>query len=220
MKKFMKTVTIAALLTGSAYSTIPAESANAAAPAKPVVHEGEQQSNVWDLQHRLIQLGLYKGKLDGIFGPLTKEAVMKFQKNNKLPADGVVGQKTWDALYKTTLQANEIEMLAKVVHGEARGEMFEGKVAVAAVVLNRAQSDKFPDTVKGVIFEPYAFTAVDDGQYYTTPSEDAYRAVYKAIQGWDPSNGAIFYFNPDTAESDWMYTREVIKRIGKHVFMK
>lgn len=113
---------------------------------------------------------------------------------------------------------NDIKLMANAVHGEARGEPYEGQVAVASVILNRAKSDTFPNTVSGVIFEPRAFTAVADGQIYLTPNDTAKRAVIDAINGWDPSGNALYYFNPDTATSPWIWTRPQIKRIGKHIF--
>lgn len=113
---------------------------------------------------------------------------------------------------------NDIQLMANAVHGEARGEPYEGKVAVAAVILNRVQSPTFPNTVSGVIFEPRAFTAVADGQIWLTPNESAKRAVLDAINGWDPTGDATYYFNPDTATSSWIWSRPQIKRIGKHIF--
>jgi len=113
---------------------------------------------------------------------------------------------------------NDIQLMANAVYGEARGEPYEGQVAVAAVILNRVNSPSFPNNIAGVIFEPRAFTAVADGQIWLTPNENAKRAVLDAINGWDPSNNAIYYFNPDTATSPWIWTRPQIKQIGKHIF--
>lgn len=115
---------------------------------------------------------------------------------------------------------NDITLMANAVHGEARGEPYEGQVAVAAVILNRTQDGNFPDTISGVIFEPRAFTAVADGQIWLEPNESARRAVLDAINGWDPSENATYYFNPDTATSPWIWTRPQIKTIGKHIFCK
>lgn len=111
-------------------------------------------------------------------------------------------------------------MMARTVHGEARGEIFEGKVAVAAVIMNRVQSRAFPGSTYGVIFQRNAFTAVNDGQYWLTPNASAYRAVREAAKGWDPSSGATYYYNPVTATDQWIFTRSTIKKIGKHVFAK
>ncbi|MDQ0338907.1 N-acetylmuramoyl-L-alanine amidase [Caldalkalibacillus uzonensis] len=185
-----------------------------------IVDQGDRGGVVWDVQHRLQQLGLYQIKMDGVFGSQTRQAVTQFQRQYGLPATGTVDLQTLRTLRANTFTADEIEMMAKLVYGEARGESFEGQVAVAAVVLNRVNSPKFPNTVKGVIFEPRAFTAVADGQYYQRPNRDAYRAVYHAIRGWDPSEGALYYFNPDVATSGWIWTRPQIKRIDKHIFAK
>ncbi|WP_233711434.1 spore cortex-lytic enzyme [Lederbergia citrisecunda] len=118
----------------------------------------------------------------------------------------------------TGFSQNDINLMANAVHGEARGEPYEGQVAVAAVILNRVNSSTFPNTVAGVIFEPGAFTAVSDGQIYLTPNETSKRAVLDAINGWDPSTGALYYFNPNTATSAWIWTRPQIKQIGEHIF--
>ncbi|GIP14615.1 spore cortex-lytic enzyme [Paenibacillus montaniterrae] len=115
---------------------------------------------------------------------------------------------------------NDIQLMANAVYGEARGEPYEGQVAVAAVILNRVKHPDFPDTVYGVIFQPRAFTAVDDGQIYLSPNETAKRAVRDAINGWDPTYGCIYYFNPNTATSAWIWTRQQILTIGKHIFCK
>lgn len=115
---------------------------------------------------------------------------------------------------------NDIKLMANAVYGEARGEPYEGQVAVAAVILNRVRSSTFPNTISGVIFEPRAFTAVADGQIWLTPNETAKEAVLDAINGWDPSSNATYYFNPDTATSGWIWTRPQIKQIGKHIFCK
>ncbi len=186
--------------------------------AQTVAKQGDVGGLVWDVQHRLQQLGLYPANLDGHFGPITRQGVIRFQQQHGLTPDGIVGPKTLSLLRFKTFTAEEIEMLAKLVYGEARGEPFKGQVAVAAVVLNRLKHDDFPDTVKDVIFEPRAFTAVADGQYYAKPDKTAYRAVYNAIQGWDPTGGALYYFNPETATSKWIWSRKQITKIGKHIF--
>ncbi|MCA0754096.1 spore cortex-lytic enzyme [Paenibacillus sp. N4] len=116
------------------------------------------------------------------------------------------------------LTDNDLKIMANAVYGEARGEPYEGQVAVAAVILNRLKSQSFPNTIYGVIFQPRAFTAVADGQIWLTPNEKAEEAVMDAINGWDPSGGCLYYFNPDTATSAWIWTRTQIKTIGKHIF--
>lgn len=188
--------------------------------AAPLLQRGSVNGDVWDLQYRLQILGLYKDDLDGKFGANTASAVKQFQRKYGLPADGVVGNQTWTTLKKVSVNRTEMQLLAQLVYSEARGESYVGQVAVAAVVMNRLRSDDFPDTVKGVIFEPYAFTAVDDGQFWLTPNATAYRAAWDAVRGWDPTGGALYYFNPDTATSDWIWTRPQIKQIGKHIFAR
>lgn len=136
-------------------------------------------------------------------------------KQNQAPA-----QKPTAANVPTGFSQNDIQLMANAVYGEARGEPYIGQVAVAAVILNRVESATFPNTVSGVIFEPRAFTAVADGQIWLTPNEQAKKAVLDALNGWDPTGNAIYYFNPDTATSGWIWTRPQIKKIGKHIFCK
>lgn len=198
-------------------SVAPSITANAAAP---VLDKGDREGYVWGLQNRLLQLGIYEGRVDGKFGPLTKQAVKEFQSNYNLPKDGVVGSQTWKTLRNQTFTSDEIQLLAQLVHAEAKGESLKGKVAVAAVALNRIDSNKFPDTVKGVIYEPLAFSPVQDGSFYNPPDKDAYRAVYLATKGWDPTHNSLYFFNPAKAESDWIWTRPQTTQIGKHVFAK
>ena len=192
----------------------------ATALAAPTLQVGSQNGDVWDLQYRLQILGYYKGDLDGRFGGKTYEAVRQFQRDYGLAVDGVAGPRTWQVLKKVSVNQDEMQMMAQLIHGEARGEIYEGQVAVAAVVLNRLQSDLFPDTIKGVIFEPNAFTAIEDGQYWLKPDKTAYKAVWDAVRGWDPSGDALYYFNPDTATSAWIWSRPQIKKIGNHIFAK
>lgn len=198
---------------------------------------GARGDDVYELQARLSYLGYYSGDIDGIFGWGTYWAVRNFQYQFGMKVDGIVGQQTKQMLVKATrdwnadnsgnnnsvtsveqFSSNDIQLMAQAVYGEARGEPYEGKVAVAAVILNRVEDDKFPNTVSGVIFQPGAFTAVSDGQIWLEPDESAYQAVRDAINGWDPSNGALYYFNPDTATSAWIWSRPQIKQIGKHIF--
>lgn len=207
---------IAALGVGTLFAT-PANQANAAAP---VLQKGDQQGHVWGLQNRLLQLGLYKGKVDGQFGPLTQQAVAKYQKQNGLSVDGSVGQSTWNSLENHTFTSKQIQLLAQLVHAEAKGEPLKGQVAVAAVALNRIDSNKFPNTVEGVIYEPLAFTCVPQGTFYDQPNEEAYRAVYLATRGWDPTGGSLYYFNPAKASSSWIWSRPQTVQIGHHIFAK
>lgn len=181
---------------------------------------GSENSDVWDLQYRLRLLGYYKLQLDGQFGIHTNRALKQFQRDYGLRVDGVVGPATWRSLKKVSLSLNEVEWVARAVHGEARGESYEGKVAVAAVIMNRIKSDKFPNTAKGVIFEPRAFTAVADGQIWLTPNDEARFAVRDAVRGWDPTHGSLYYFNPNTATSSWIWSRPQTVQIGKHIFAR
>ena len=197
--------------------TLPGPSAADAAQA-PVLKPGSANGDVWDVQYRLNVLGLYTEALDGVYGPKTAEAVRKFQIRYGLASDGIVGPSTWRALRKYTVNQPEMELLARVVYSEARGEPYEGQVAVAAVVMNRLQSDRFPDTLRGVVFQPGAFTAVDDGQIWLTPNATAYKAAKEAVRGWDPSRGALFYYNPKTAVNKWIRSRPILVKIGNHVF--
>lgn len=186
----------------------------------------------WAVRNFQYQFGL---KVDGIVGPKTKEMLWKATRNwpgaQGNTAAGGGGQKAGNPNPQATASVNkpvrgniqsfsqnDLKLMANAVYGEARGEPYIGQVAVAAVILNRLESPLFPDTVSGVIFEPGAFTAVADGQIWLTPNETAKKAVEDAINGWDPSGGALYYFNPDTATSAWIWTRPQIKRIGKHIF--
>ncbi|SDC32083.1 N-acetylmuramoyl-L-alanine amidase [Melghirimyces thermohalophilus] len=222
-----------AAVIGVTGSVIPAGAQTAEAAAPTTVYYGSENGDVWDLQARLNQLG-YKTELDGIYGLETESKVIRFQTDHGLRIDGIAGPETWSHLKKQTegttgetsdaaglsLSKKDKTLMARAVYGEARGEPYKGKVAVAAVILNRIQSDEFPDTVRGVIMESGAFTAVSDGQIWLKPDEQAYKAVQDAINGWDPSGGATYYFNPDTATSDWIWSRTQIDKIGKHIFSK
>ncbi|MCM3691855.1 spore cortex-lytic enzyme [Neobacillus niacini] len=203
-----------------------------------VLQQGSSGEDVIELQTRLTYNGFFKSKIDGVFGWNTYWAVRNFQDKFGLPVDGVVGAKTKAMLVKATkyqkqgntgsvganvpggYSQNDIQLMANAVYGESRGEPYIGQVAVAAVILNRVQSASFPNTVGGVIYEPGAFTAVADGQINLTPNETAKKAVLDALNGWDPTGNAIYYFNPDTATSSWIWSRSQIKKIGKHIFCK
>lgn len=178
------------------------------------------------IQTKLKRWGYYSGAVDGIYGPLTKKAVRYFQSKNGLVVDGIVGPKTAAALGMrlsssgggVTQSSNDLNLLARCVYAEARGEPYTGQVAVAAVVLNRVKSASFPNTIAGVIYQPYAFTAVDDGQINLTPNQTAYKAAQDALNGWDPTYGCLYYYNPATATSSWIWSRQTVITIGKHVF--
>lgn len=201
--------------------------------AEAALYWGSQGGKVYEVQQKLKQWGYYDGPIDGIYGAQTFEAVKKFQAKNGLKVDGVVGNQTAAALgivlddsgrqdYEPSRGggANEgdIYLLARAVHGEARGEPYIGKVAVAAVILNRVKDPRFPNTIAGVIYQPGAFTAVSDGQINLTPDEESLRAARDAMNGWDPTYGAVYYYNPAKAISDWIWSRPVHIVIGKHRF--
>ena len=172
------------------------------------------------IQQKLKDLGYYFGSVDGIYGNATRNAVVAFQKANGLTADGVAGPKTIAALGLNfnSVTSSDLYLLAKCVHAEARGEPYVGQVAVAAVILNRVKSAEFPNTISGVIYQPWAFTAVNDGQINLEPNDSAYSAAKDAMNGWDPSYGCLYYYNPETATSKWIWSRQTVVTIGKHVF--
>ncbi len=188
--------------------------------------QGSTGSTVKTIQKKLKNWGYYKGSVDGIFGSKTKEAVKFFQRKNGLSADGIVGNKTLSALgisgSSSSVTSNysdaDVALLARLIYGEARGESYTGQVAVGAVVMNRIKSASFPNTMSGVIYQKYAFTCVADGQINLTPNETAKRAARDAMNGWDPSYGAIYYYNPATATSSWIFSRQTTVTIGRHVF--
>ncbi len=172
------------------------------------------------IQQKLKDLGYYKGKIDGIIGKQSIAAIKQFQRDNGLVVDGIVGVKT-AAKLKISLSSQtsgDLYLLAKCVYAEARGESYTGQVAVAAVVLNRVKSPKFPNTISGVIYQPWAFTAVHDGQINLEPNQTAINAAKDAMNGWDPTYGSLYYYNPTTATSKWIYSRQTVVKIGKHVF--
>ncbi len=172
------------------------------------------------IQQKLKDLGYYSGSVDGIYGNATRNAVVAFQKANGLTADGVAGPKTIAALGLNfnSVTSSDLYLLAKCVHAEARGEPYVGQVAVAAVILNRVKDAAFPNTISGVIYQPWAFTAVNDGQINLEPNSTAYQAAQDALNGWDPTYGCLYYYNPTTATSKWIFTRQTVVTIGKHVF--
>ncbi len=195
------------------------------------ITKGKSTQNVKSVQNVLRNSRYYNSAVDGVWGTKTMCAVMAFQSDHGLTVDGVVGSSTERALgislvsgstggNVTTgnISSSELNILARCVYGEARGEPYAGQVAVAAVVLNRVRSSKFPNTVSGVIYQPGAFTAVSDGQINLTPNDTAYSAARDALGGWDPTGGCLYYYNPATATSSWIWTLTVHIKIGKHNF--
>ena len=189
---------------------------------------GSRGTEVRTIQEKLKRWGYYSGSVDGIYGSQTVSAVKRFQKKNGLTVDGIAGTQTLKAMGITSSSSSSsssnnssnVNLLARVVYGEARGEPYTGQVAVAAVVLNRVKSSKFPNTISGVVYQSGAFDAVSDGQINMTPDETAKKAAQDALNGWDPSYGAIYYFNPNTATNKWIWSRPMTVTIGKHRFCK
>ena len=194
-----------------------------------VLKQGSVGAEVKTVQQKLKNWGYYNGAVDGIYGSQTKKAVEYFQRKNGLTVDGIVGKKTLEALgISGSSQSggsgvggysnSDVYLLARLIHSEARGETYTGQVAVGAVVLNRVKSSSFPNTISGVIYQRNAFTAVNDGQINLTPNETAIRAAKDAMNGWDPSYGCLYYYNPAIATSKWILSRKVVVTIGNHVF--
>lgn len=184
---------------------------------------GSTGSEVTKIQTRLKNWGYYKGSVDGKYGAQTQKAVKEFQRKNGLTVDGIAGSSTLKAMgisssSGSTASNNDVYLLARAINGEARGEPYSGQVAVGAVILNRVKHPSFPNTVAGVIYQPGAFTAVDDGQIDAAMTSSCERAARDALNGWDPTGGAIYYYNPVTATNKWIRSRPIILTIGKHVF--
>ncbi len=173
-----------------------------------------------EVQGRLKELGYYDGEINGLYDGPTVVAIKNFQEDNGIYVSGAVGGVTANALgiYMSEQESNDLYLLAKCIHAEARGESYIGQVAVGAVILNRVADPNFPDTIYGVIYQPWAFTAVHDGQINLEPEASAYQAAMDALNGWDPTYGSIYYYNPVTATSSWIFNRQTVTVIGKHVF--
>ncbi|MDD3401270.1 MAG: spore cortex-lytic enzyme [Eubacteriales bacterium] len=188
---------------------------------------GSTGEEVKTLQRKLKQWGYYTGVVDGIFGSGTENAVKYFQRTNGLTADGIVGNATAKALgmtlstsSQTTSSSNssDVYLLAQCIYGEARGEPYKGQVAVGAVILNRVKSSKFPSSIAGVIYQRGAFDVVSDGQINLAPNDTAIKAAKDAMNGWDPTGGCMYYYNPATATSSWIWSKTVTLTIGRHSF--
>lgn len=203
----------------------------AEAQTRPTLYWGSSGQHVRDLQWRLNAWGYYHGPIDGYFGAATSQAVKLFQRRNGLVADGIVGPQTWAALglgggvqqaYQSTTptaRSGSVDLLARLVTAEALGEPYAGMVAVAAVVLNRVADPRFPNSISGVIFQPRAFESVSNGLIWRrTPSSTSIQAANDALNGWDPSWGSLYFWNPSKPVSPWIWTRNIIVRIGRHVF--
>lgn len=206
--------------------------ATQAALGDRTLSQGSKGSEVKDLQKRLTQIGYQLGKVDGIYGKETKAAVERFQKNRGLKVDGLAGSKTIKELKRLTGESttasgkkigstnNDVHLLARCIHSEGRGEPYIGQVAIGACVMNRIKSSSFPNSVAAVVYQPKAFSAVDDGQINLQPDETAIKAAREAMTGSDPTGGAIYYFNPDKTKNKFIWSRPQIKKIGKHIFAR
>lgn len=190
---------------------------------------GSRGSEVTQIQTKLKRWGYYNGNIDGIYGTQTLNAVKYFQRKNGLAVDGIAGKNTLAAMGifnsssssgGSTSDSSNVNLLARLIYGEARGEPYTGQVAVGAVVLNRVKSSSFPNTIAGVIYQSGAFDVVADGQINMTPNQTAIKAARDALNGWDPSYGAIYYFNPKTATNKWIWSRPHTVTIGNHRFCK
>lgn len=193
--------------------------------------KGSSGAVVTQIQTKLKSWGYYTGTVDGIYGSGTERAVRAFQQKNGLTVDGKAGDQTLAAMGLSAgggnssnsggsggASSSQVDLLARLISAEARGEPYSGQVAVGAVVLNRIKHPSFPNTLSGVIYQNGAFTCVTDGQFNQPVAESAYRAARDALNGVDPSGGAIYYFNPSTATSSWIWSRPLITVIGKHRF--
>ncbi len=200
---------------------------------------GSRGNEVITVQQKLRQWGYYHGFVDGVYGSATYRAVREFQRRNGLRADGVVGPATWAALgygggttgtprptggsevsRGVVRTSQDVTLLARVIEGEAADEPYVGKVAVGAVILNRVRHPSFPNTIAGVVYQPHAFESVTNGQYNRPLTKEAIQAARQAMAGWDPTGGATFFWNPSKRVSPWIWSRQIINRIGRHVFAR
>ncbi len=189
---------------------------------------GSRGQEVRQIQRKLQNLGFYSGSIDGVYGTATQKAVRNFQKSCGISADGIAGPKTLlylglgsgSSTSTNGYSSNDIYLLAKVIAAEARGESYTGQVAVGAVVLNRVQHSSFPDSISGVVYQSGAFSAVRDSNWSVAPDDTSKKAARDAINGWDPTGGAIYYYNPAKTSNRWIRSRPVVTTIGRHVFCK
>lgn len=211
-------IALAVLFAFNVFVILTMQSADAAS-----IQKGSSGETVRQIQTKLKNWGYYSGAVDGIYGSATVKAVRYFQQKNGLTVDGKCGRQTLAALGITVSEtasqtSGDVALLAQLISAEARGEPYTGQVAVGAVVLNRVESPNFPNSISGVIYQSGAFTCLQDGQFWEPVADSAYQAARDALNGWDPSGGALYYFNPDTATSAWIWSRPVLLTIGKHYF--
>lgn len=216
-------LTVFSLAVFSGYDITPRESS-----VYTLSKLGSRGDEVRRVQKKLKELGYYKGTVDGIYGTGTQKAVRAFQKNCGITADGIAGAKTLKYLGLSgassgsvgSYSSSDVTLLAKLIAAEARGESYKGQVAVGAVVLNRVAHSSFPDTIAGVIYQKGAFSCVNDSNWNVAPNETSRKAAVDCINGWDPSGGAIYYYNPAKTSNSFMHSRPTITVIGRHVFCR
>ncbi len=224
-KKFLPIILLGIFVV-SVVSVIFIRNANYNESVSALSKLGSRGDEVIQIQKKLKEYDVYSGNIDGIYGTLTEKGVRAVQKYNGLTVDGIAGPQTLRVMgissgsnsASTSVSQSDVNLLARIISAEARGEPYEGQVAVGAVVLNRVEHPSFPDTFAGVIYQDGAFTAITDGQFQQPVADSAYRAARDALNGWDPSGGAIYYYNPDKTSNQWIRSRPVIKRIGNHLF--
>ena len=228
-KKFLRrrvlSLMLAVVLLGSIGTIAAVQSADDS--VSTLSKMGSRGDEVRRIQQKLKSMGYYTGSVDGIYGTQTQSAVRKFQRDNGLTVDGIAGPKTLSYLGITSgssgsgqYNSNDVYLLAKVIAAEARGESYVGQVAVGAVVLNRVEHSSFPDSIAGVVYQPGAFSCVNDSNWSVAPTAESQKAARDAINGWDPSGGAIYYYNPAKTSNQWIRSRPVIVTIGSHLFCK
>ena len=231
--KFVALLLLMALTIGGATTFLMGEANTGLVEPTAIINAKSSSQDIKLVQKKLKNWGYYTGSVDGIYGSKTKAAVVKFQKRNGLVADGIIGNKTLKAMGISNSMLSggsssssgagkysnsDVQLLARLIYAEARGEPYKGQVAVGAVVLNRVKSSSFPNTISAVIYQPYAFTCVNDGQINLSPNSTAVNAAKDAMNGWDPTYGCIYYYNPKIATSSWIFSRPTVVTIGRHVF--
>lgn len=204
------------------------QAGNASGMSEVLSKRGSTGSEVRNIQKKLKNWGYYNGSVDGIYGKLTEDAVKYFQRTNGLTVDGIAGKNTLAAMgimsssnsVASSVSTGDINLLARAIYGEARGEPYAGQVAVGAVILNRVRDSRFPKTIAGVVYQAGAFDVVADGQIDLSPDNSAYQAARDAMNGWDPTYGCLYYYNPKTATNKWIRSLPISLTIGNHVFCK
>lgn len=220
MQKYKVYIAIISLVCFSMLFTISLLLKDFYAPDNSSITVSALGPNITEVQRRLKDWGYYNGQITGQLDWETQEAIRYFQRVHGITESGTIDAATANAIGVSlnSQNSNDLYLLAKCIHAEARGEIYVGKVAVGAVILNRVASADFPNTIYGVIYQPWAFTAVHDGQINLEPDSESYQAAQDALSGWDPSYGSLYYYNPVTATSSWIWSRQVVVQIGKHVF--